>query len=145
MLDKMKAILKESSMCVLATCSENKPHCSLMAYVTDEQAVTLYIVTLKASRKYINMMQNPHVSLLVDSRANDKGEPGSIKALTVSGISSPLRDQTEKESVLTRLVQNHPHLRELIANSDAEVVAIRVESFLLLDGPTKAHFVRVRE
>jgi len=35
MFNRIKAILEENSFCVLATCSKNRPHCSLMAYIYD--------------------------------------------------------------------------------------------------------------
>jgi len=142
MLEKMKALLKGNSLCILATCSENRPHCSLMTYVTDEQGEAIYAVTLKTSRKYRNIAQNPNVSLLVDSRLND-GIIGSIKALTVSGVCSLVRTETKKAAILTRIGQNHPHLRDLLLHPDAEVIAIAVESFLLLEGPTQANFVEL--
>lgn len=127
----------------MATCSENKPHCSLMTYVADEQAEAIHTVTLNTSRKYSNIAQNSRVSLLVDSRVNDGSEAGSIKALTVSGVSSLVKDETEKAAILTRIGQNHPHLRGLVLHPDAEIITIDVETFLLLEGPTLAHFVEV--
>jgi nitroimidazol reductase NimA-like FMN-containing flavoprotein (pyridoxamine 5'-phosphate oxidase superfamily) len=140
MIDKMKKLLAENSICVLATCSENKPLCSLMTYVTDEQSNTVYSVTLNTSRKFKNITQNPHVSLLVDSRANNRGDTGSIEALTAFGISSIVRNEADKDSMLARIGLNNPHLRELLTHPDAEVISIQIESFLLLEGPTQAHF-----
>jgi hypothetical protein len=40
----MKSLLKANSMCVLATSSDDKPHCSLMAYVTDDEGDTLFFL-----------------------------------------------------------------------------------------------------
>ena len=40
-------------------------------------------------------------------------------------------------------MERHPHLRDIAVDPDAEVVAIKVTSFLLLDGPTEAHFVEL--
>jgi len=59
MLEKMKALLKDNSLCILATCSESRPHCSLMTYETDEQGEAIYSVTLNTSRKYKNIELNP--------------------------------------------------------------------------------------
>jgi nitroimidazol reductase NimA-like FMN-containing flavoprotein (pyridoxamine 5'-phosphate oxidase superfamily) len=142
MLEKMKALLKENSLCILATCFESRPHCSLMTYVTDERGEAIYAVTLNTSRKYRNIAQNPNVSLLVDSRLRDRSI-GSIKALTISGICSLVRDETKKAAILTRIGKDNPHLRDLIFHPDAEVIAIAVESFLLLEGPTLANFVEL--
>ena len=143
MLEKAKALLRENSLCVLATCSENNPHCSLMSYVTDERAEAIHMVTLRTSRKCLNIIQNPHVSLLVDSRANIEGGTAGITALTVSGTSSLVRDPIEKTAVLARMERAHPHLRELVLHPDAEVIAVDVESFLLLEGPTRSSFLEV--
>jgi nitroimidazol reductase NimA-like FMN-containing flavoprotein (pyridoxamine 5'-phosphate oxidase superfamily) len=143
MLEKMKALLRENSLCVLATCSENMPHCSLMTYITDEQAEAIHTVTLNTSRKYRNIRQNPRVSLLVDTRLKDGSEAGDIKALTISGVSSFVSDETERVAILTRIGQNHPQLRDLVLHPDAEVITIEVECFLLLEGPTHAYFAQV--
>jgi nitroimidazol reductase NimA-like FMN-containing flavoprotein (pyridoxamine 5'-phosphate oxidase superfamily) len=32
---KIRALIREEFTCVLATASENRPHCSLMAYATN--------------------------------------------------------------------------------------------------------------
>jgi nitroimidazol reductase NimA-like FMN-containing flavoprotein (pyridoxamine 5'-phosphate oxidase superfamily) len=141
MSERMKSLLKENSMCVLATSFENKPHCSLMAYVTDEDDVsTLFMVTLRSSRKFRNLSLNPHVSLLVDTRADSKGGGDNILALTVSGVCSALANRADKDLILGRIVGAHPHLQDLAYHPDAEVISVRVETLLLLEGATTAHF-----
>lgn len=140
MIEKMKALLKEDSICVLASSSGDRPHCSLMAYVTDGEAETLFMVTLKSSRKYRNLSLNPHVSLLVDTRTHANGDRGNISALTVSGVSSIMTDRADKDLILRRIVGAHPHLQDLAYHPDAEVISVKVETLLLLEGPTSAHF-----
>ena len=68
MLKEMKALVKDKNICVLATAAGGKPHCSLMAYVTDENCEEIYMVTLRSTRKYRNLTENPAVSLLIDNR-----------------------------------------------------------------------------
>lgn len=143
MMDRIKRLLREGSMCVLATCSENKPLCSLMAYVTDDEARTLFMATLKTSRKYRNILQCPDVSVLVDTRVADHTQPNAAKALTVSGTASVLQDVVPRSLVLSRIEQTHPHLKELLAHPGAEVIAVKASSYLLLDGPLDAHLVHV--
>ena len=69
MLETMKAMVQERGTCVLATASEGKPHCSLMTYVANDNCQEIYMVTQKNTKKYKNLMDNPHVSLLIDNRA----------------------------------------------------------------------------
>jgi nitroimidazol reductase NimA-like FMN-containing flavoprotein (pyridoxamine 5'-phosphate oxidase superfamily) len=143
-LDRMKGLLRARDMCVLATCSEGKPHCSLMAYFTDDAVTVVYMVTLKQTQKYRNFQQNPQVSLLVDTR---NGSPSAaragIQALTVSGIFQPIIEIAERKRVLDEISRRQPHLRELVAHEDAEPFAIRIASFLLLDGAVNAFFAEV--
>ena len=144
MLDVIKTLVREKDICVLATASDNKPHCSLMAYVTDTQCTAIYMVTHKDSKKYRNLTANPWVSLLIDTRDEDLGS-GRIKtrALTVSGVFQPIPDTDQKEHLRAKLLERHPHMEQFATHPDAEVFSIRIKSFLLLEGPTKAHFETV--
>lgn len=143
MLPKMKKLLKEKDTCVLATVSDNQPHCSLMAYVADEDGRAIYMATLKGTKKFKNLTQNPAVSLLIDTREDDTGPQRSrARAMTVNGIFQ--RMEKEMQAPLqVRILERHPHLRELFARGEAEIFAVRIESFQLLEGPNDSHFERV--
>jgi general stress protein 26 len=85
MIDRMKKLAKEKDICVLATVSGEKPHCSLMAYTTDDECSEIYMATHRATGKF----------------------------------------------------------KVFLADPDAEVICIKIRSFLLLDGLTDAHFEEV--
>jgi nitroimidazol reductase NimA-like FMN-containing flavoprotein (pyridoxamine 5'-phosphate oxidase superfamily) len=142
--DEMKNLLKASRMCVLCTCAEGKPHCSLMAYVTDDSVTTVFMVTLKETQKYRNFLQNPQASLLVDTR-NERPSAGrgEIRALTVSGTFQMIGDEAERQRILGKLAASHPHLKELLGHDDAEPFAIKINSFLLLAGALEAQYLEV--
>ncbi len=144
MLEKMKALVKEKDICVLATVSAGHPHCSLMAYVTDEDCREIYMVTYKKSRKYENLIKNPSVSLLIDTREDHRGSRRpEAKALTVTGTFQKIDDEAKRARIRSGLMGRHPHLKELMNHPDAEIVCIRIDSFLLLNGLTDAHFEAV--
>ncbi len=141
MLEKMKALVKEKDICVLATTSDDRPHCSLMAYVPDEDCREIYMVTNRQSRKYENLMKNPSVSLLIDTREEHLGSRRpDAKALTVSGTFVKIDDENKRNYIRSKLLDRHPHVKEFLDHPDAEILRIRVESFLLLDGLTEAHY-----
>jgi nitroimidazol reductase NimA-like FMN-containing flavoprotein (pyridoxamine 5'-phosphate oxidase superfamily) len=141
MLDKMKALIRAKDICVLATAAENVPHCSLMAYTTDGDVREIYLVTHRNTRKYRNLVANPAVSLLIDTREEDAGErrPGT-RALTVSGSFQPITDDRRKALVRARLLERHPHLQTFIEHPAAEVIAIRIHSLQLLEGVTQSTY-----
>lgn len=141
MLKEMKALAKQQNICVLATVSGGKPHCSLMAYAIDDDCREIYMVTHRETSKYRNLTENPSVSLLIDTRGERAGSPGSAaKALTVSGLFQRIDKQDKREFARARLLEKHPHLKGFIDHPDAELLCIRVVSFLLLTGLTDSHY-----
>lgn len=140
MLDRMIDLLRSKDFCVLATAAGDRPHCSLMAYVTDPSCRCLYMTTSKGTTKFRNLCQNPRVSLLVDTRNEKEDSDQTTQALTVAGRFEPVEDETELCRARTALQKRHPGLGTLLEGENAAVLRIRIESFLLLDGPDQAHF-----
>jgi nitroimidazol reductase NimA-like FMN-containing flavoprotein (pyridoxamine 5'-phosphate oxidase superfamily) len=144
MLEKMKALAKEQDICVLATVSGGNPHCSLMAYTTDDDCREIYMVTHKETKKYRNLIENPSVSLLIDTREEHAGSRRpQAKALTVTGLFQRIDEESKKALARDRLLERHPHLAGFLDQTDAELLCIKVTSFLLLNGLTEAHFEAV--
>jgi nitroimidazol reductase NimA-like FMN-containing flavoprotein (pyridoxamine 5'-phosphate oxidase superfamily) len=144
MLDKMKALVKEHDMCVLATVSDNRPHCSLMAYVTNDDSTEIFMVTFKDTKKYRNLRENPWVSLLIDTREEDRASRRSrVKALTITGKFEQIQDENLRRQIREALIRRHAQLESFANHPDAEVFSIRIHSFLLLDGLTNSYFEQV--
>jgi nitroimidazol reductase NimA-like FMN-containing flavoprotein (pyridoxamine 5'-phosphate oxidase superfamily) len=145
MLKKMKKLVKDKDVCVLATVTENVPHCSLMSYVADRDCREIYMMTQKGTKKYRNLAANRTVSLLIDSREEDCGaDRAKIKALTVSGVFSAIGDKARKKLVRQKLLKKHPQLKPFAEDPDAEVFAVKVKSFQLLDGVKDSYFEKVK-
>jgi len=144
MLERMKRLAKDKDTCVLATVSQAKPHCSLMAYACDDGCSEIYMATLKETKKYRSLLENPFVSLLIDTR-EEHPDPRRREAvaMTVSGFFERTEDGAKRARMKAKLLERHPHLREILDHPDAELLCIRINSFLLLDGFTKAHFEEV--
>ena len=139
----MKALAKEKNICVLATITGSKPYCSLMAYVTNEECTEIYMVTQRHSQKYQNLIANPAVSLLIDTR--DTSPRSAARAMTVEGIFQKIKDPAKEKKVRRELLSAHPHLNEFMRLPEAEVIQIKIKSFLLLDGLTQASFEDVQD
>lgn len=90
----MKELVRKKNICVLATVSDHKPYCSLMAYITDTTCKEIYMVTHKNTTKFNNLEKNPWVSLLINYRET---QPRSkAQALTIDGVFNPLLDENKK-------------------------------------------------
>ena len=138
MLAEMKELVRAHSACVLATSSGNRPYCSLMAYATNDDASEIYMATPRSTRKFENIMANPAVSLMIDTR-NEVPRP-EVRALTVEGICAPVTDPARNEQIRTQLLASHPQLASFLDHEDCAILCITVSSFLLLKGLTDAHY-----
>jgi nitroimidazol reductase NimA-like FMN-containing flavoprotein (pyridoxamine 5'-phosphate oxidase superfamily) len=144
MLEKMKDIVKGNDLCILATVSEGKPHCSLMSYISDEEGQEVYLVSHKETKKYSNLIENPTVSLLIDTREEEKGQRRiDIKALTVSGEFQTINDPGKKDLIRAKFLKRHSHLADFVNDPGAEIFSIRIRSFQLLDGVKDAFFEKI--
>jgi nitroimidazol reductase NimA-like FMN-containing flavoprotein (pyridoxamine 5'-phosphate oxidase superfamily) len=144
-MEKMKSLVRGHDTCVMATVSEGRPHCSLMAYAVDDACGEIYMVTPRTTRKYKNLVNNPHVSLLIDTREEHAGHrrPES-KALTVEGEFRPIMNSSEKRlEAEARLTAAHPYLKDFMKNQDAEIISVKAVSFLLLEGLSEAYYEKV--
>jgi len=143
-LEKMKSLVREHDTCVLATVSDGRPHCSLMAYAADDACTEIYMVTPRTTSKYKNLMNNPHLSLLIDTRADHPGErPPDARALTIAGEFRPIHDREKRASVEAMLTAVHPYLKDFMNTGDAELFSVKVISLLLLEGLSNAYFEKV--
>jgi nitroimidazol reductase NimA-like FMN-containing flavoprotein (pyridoxamine 5'-phosphate oxidase superfamily) len=141
MLEKMRDIVKGNDLCVLATVSEGNPHCSLMSYITDDECSEIYMISHKRTKKYGNLTANPFVSLLIDTREEERGQRRfDIKALTVMGKFQTIKDQTKKGLIHAKFLKTHPHLTDFLNDPGAEIFCIKIRSFQLLDGVKDAFF-----
>lgn len=145
MLEKMIALLRTNDMCVLATCRGGKPHCSLMAYLVDDDGLTVYMATRQDTTKFRNILENPRVSLLVDNRLQNADDRSTIQSLTVEGFYTPLENPAKEEHVRRLLRQRHPHIVGLLDHPQSAILPIKVLAFLLLDGPEKASHLQVTQ
>jgi nitroimidazol reductase NimA-like FMN-containing flavoprotein (pyridoxamine 5'-phosphate oxidase superfamily) len=139
--DRIKTLIKSRHTCVLATVDGDRPYCSLMNYVTDEACREFYMVTLLSTNKYRNLLANPRVSLIVDSR--EKTPSSNSCALTVEGVFETVSDAEKRDWALSRLVVQNPSLNEFVRRPDIEVLCIRARSFLLLTGIADAEYLNI--
>jgi nitroimidazol reductase NimA-like FMN-containing flavoprotein (pyridoxamine 5'-phosphate oxidase superfamily) len=143
MIEQMKDLAKQNDTCVMATITDRKPYCSLMAYVTNRDCTEVYMVTHRQTQKYQNLMENPAVSLLIDTRGTSPRS--QARAMTVEGVYHKIRNLDKENKVRQKLLSAHPNFSEFLEHPEAEVLRIKIKSFLLLDGLTQSFFRDISE
>jgi len=136
-MQAMKDLIRNNSFCVLATCFEDKPHCSLMSYATDSDCRELFMITQSDTRKFWNLSRNPTVSVLIDSRSTKLENPQAIQALTLGGKIYQVTDPEQKERARQLLREAHPELNDLTLNADVMLLRMQIETSQLFEGLKK--------
>jgi nitroimidazol reductase NimA-like FMN-containing flavoprotein (pyridoxamine 5'-phosphate oxidase superfamily) len=137
----IEEVLRNGRTCVLATAGPDAPHTSLMVYVAASDCRTLYLATRRETRKYRNLMENPGVSILVDTRCEDPLE--NVRALTVSGTAREISDAKALKSVRELFGAKHSGLTDVLDAPDSAFVAVSIQSFQLLSGVREATYITV--
>lgn len=141
MRSDIQKIISENKVCVMATVADGVPHCSLMSYATDNECHEIYMATLKDTKKYRNLIANPTVSLLIDTR--DASPKDKTRALTVTGVFQNVDNDKKIKEIREALIKKHPDLNDFFNNTDACIVLIRATALQLLDSVTNSYFEKV--
>jgi uncharacterized protein YhbP (UPF0306 family) len=115
-----------------------------MAYICDQDCTALYMVTLKDTRKFMNLQCNGTVSVLIDNRLAGKDRQ-TMQALTLRGRFRLLSDQAILVDTRRRFLAKHPHLTAFASSSDACFFAVDIETLQLLRGATDACYETLAE
>ncbi|MBU2489395.1 MAG: pyridoxamine 5'-phosphate oxidase family protein [Proteobacteria bacterium] len=130
--------LEDAGYLVLATAGQGQPLCSLMACVAGPGEGRVHMAAETASRKYANMLENPWVSLLADTRDRDFSQgPGGIRAMTLSGtFSGPIPGEAV-EAVREKFLSRHPGMGDFLDRPGVVFFAVALDSWDLLEGPSR--------
>lgn len=142
-MKNVQDMIRENSFCVLSTCMDDRPNSSLMQYVCSESGTEICMLAMKGSRKHINIINNPHVSLLVDTRCKSAAGPDGIDALTLYGDAAIMEDEAEAKLVKDRLVFVNPGLAVIARSKESCVIKVEIDSFLMLEGVADSRFGKI--
>ncbi len=137
MQSSVMKILLDNNLCVLCTCKNDIPNASLMQYICSHTCTKMYMLSLK-STKYLNILNNSIVSVLIDTRDSKHDNATQIKALTIQGEASIVDDKDTSKKLIDQLVKKHANLVNLALDINVCVVEISITSILLLESVDKS-------
>lgn len=128
----LAALFRRQRFAVLATARAGEPYANLVAFAATPDLRELLFITPRATRKYENLLREPRVALLVDSRANRAADVRAAVAVTALGraaeATGPARD-----AWLALYLKRHPGLRTFAAAPTSTLFRVRVERYVLVD------------
>jgi nitroimidazol reductase NimA-like FMN-containing flavoprotein (pyridoxamine 5'-phosphate oxidase superfamily) len=130
-LDRIRDLFRTQGLAVLATQERGQPYCNLMAFAVTPDLKHLIFATTRATRKFANLLADPRVSLLVDSRANTPEDFSLAAAVTALGKAWELQGR-ERQEYLHIFLTKHPYLTEFTASPACALLKVRVDKYILV-------------
>jgi nitroimidazol reductase NimA-like FMN-containing flavoprotein (pyridoxamine 5'-phosphate oxidase superfamily) len=123
-------VLAAQRFCVLATAGHGQPYGSLVAFAAAEDLKQLVFATSRETRKFSNLMSEPRVALVIDSRSNTDTDLRDAVAVTALG---PAREASgvERKRLAGLYLAKHPVLEEFIGWPATALCVVTVDDYVV--------------
>jgi len=129
--DTVQTLLNTQIQGVLATQREQQPYTSLMAFAVTPDLRHILFATYRATQKYTNLLANPRVSLLIDSRCNAASDYRDAVAISAQGQVHEVGVERYAE-LLQLYLTKHPGLRDFVTAPDCVLLQMNVECYYVV-------------
>jgi len=126
----LKDTLATQRFGVLATHGQGQSYGSLVAFAETGDLKQLVFATQRGTRKFLNLMSEPSVALVIDSRSNSDSDLKNAVAITALG---PAHEAAggERERLARVYLAKHPGLAEFIGSPEMAVCSVQVEDYVV--------------
>ncbi len=125
-LERLKALNKEQLHAVLATESNSQPYTSIVAFALSPEGKRIIFSTPGRTQKYKNIIKNPRVSLLIDTRSNTKKDYMAAESITILGNAMPLKKGKKWTEFAEILIKKHPELNEFVHSPETRLILVKI-------------------
>jgi len=121
-------ISKRKFLTLATSTTKGEPLTHPIAYVNIDD--TVYFITAKQTRKYINIKNNPNVAYSVYDPTEHLDEVISVQ---MEGIATPVTEKKETERINQMLKIKFPTMSYLMKDSDNIIIKISPKSCYFMD------------
>lgn len=123
----LRRLCSEQQLAVLATDSASGPYTSLVAVAITPDQRKIFFATSRGTRKWVNLSDNPKVSILIDNRNNQVKDFSQAAAATFLGKAEEL-SETDRESGVLIYLSRHPQMAKFIESPDTALFCVNVSA-----------------
>jgi nitroimidazol reductase NimA-like FMN-containing flavoprotein (pyridoxamine 5'-phosphate oxidase superfamily) len=127
----VSGMLRSQRLAVLGTCGKEGPYCSLIAFVGADDLKTLLFATQRATRKYSNILLNPAVSLLIDTRTNTAEDFRNAAGITAIGTAAEVAGP-ERERYKAAYLYKQPELGDFVGSPECALIRVNVKTYMVV-------------
>ena len=133
MTEVIRGLFASQPLAVLATMMSGQPYTNLVAFCETDDLKCLLFATNRSTRKYANLVANPQIAMLIDSRSNQDSDFVKAIAITAIGRAEEVKD-SERDRMLGIYLARHPHLEEFATSLDTALFCITVDDYKVVTG-----------
>jgi len=126
----LRDIFATEKVAVLATSAEGQPYGSLVAFAATGDLEQLLFATDRSTRKYVNLLNDPRVSLVIDNRREMKSGLSNALAVGAVGKAEELKG-SDQEGMTEIYVSRHPYLADFVRSHEVAFFTVRVEYYVV--------------
>jgi hypothetical protein len=128
----LRKLLEGQPLAVLATGREGGgTYASLVAFAAAGDLRRVVFVTGRVTTKYRNLLRDPQVSMLIDSRTHSVEDFAAAAAVTVLGRVAEIEDKPVSP-LLEVFLRKHPHLESFARAPTTALCGVEVETYILV-------------
>jgi len=125
----IKVVLNTQYFAVLNSVGEGHPYSNLVSIAISDDLKSLVFVTDRNTRKYRNIKENNHISLLIDNRTNHPSDITQAIAITVIGTAD--EELNNKDNIQAIFLKKHPQLKQFVDNPNSALIVVTVSEYII--------------
>ena len=122
-------IVNTQYFAVLNSVGEGQPYSNLVSFAITDDLKSLVFITDRNTRKYRNIKENNHLSLLIDNRTNQPSDITQAIAITVIGTAR--EEVTSRDSYQVIFLARHPQLKQFVDNPNSALILVTVSEYII--------------
>lgn len=116
---------------ILATCSNNIPHLSVVGFAFSADLKSIFFATSFATIKFKNIEHNPYVELLIDNRKNIADDFSNAVACACAGRATEVLGDS-RNFAHQLMLERHPELEDFLRSSTCSIIEIRIFKYSIV-------------
>jgi general stress protein 26 len=118
------------------------PYTNIIAFANSEGLGNIFFATKRDSTKFLNLINNPCVSLLIDDSKNLSSD--LMNAVAVSAEAEVKEVNKEKEKLKEMLMKKHPELIGFLNEPNCELLKLEVKKYYYVDNFDNKQVLKVK-
>lgn len=115
---------------VLATCENNKPYTTIVAFHLSSDLETLYFATPRDTKKFRQLSSNTAVSFFIHNSSNLHEDTSQASGITITGEALEL---PANNLLLENFLSKHPQMKGFLSSENTAFISVKISRFDIVE------------